>query len=199
MLSMPADSGHEISIVGIDPGSVHLGTAVLRIDLATLRITSTMARTLNALHLPTQQPATLWASQLFGERSGRIASLEDALVSLFRDADPYMIACEAAFINLQRPQAHGVLTEVICGIRRAVMRYDVWKPLYLIDPASVKKSVGNKGNADKAAMKSALLRLPDLHYDGDIPLRFLDEHGIDAIAVGYAHWKAWREASCLTS
>ncbi|MGF6604351.1 Holliday junction resolvasome RuvABC endonuclease subunit [Paraburkholderia sp. GAS448] len=194
MLSMPADCGCEISLVGIDPGSVHLGTAVLRVDLATLQIAGTTAHTFNGNTLST----ALWTSQLFGERAGRIASLEDALVSLFRNVEPYMVACEAPFINLRRPQAYGVLTEVICGVRRAVMRYDAWKPLYLIDPASVKTAVGAKGNADKGAVKNALLRLPELHYDGNIPLRLLDEHGIDAIAVGYSHWKAWKEASCLT-
>ncbi|MBB5409237.1 Holliday junction resolvasome RuvABC endonuclease subunit [Paraburkholderia sp. HC6.4b] len=199
MLSMPADSPQEICIVGIDPGSVHLGTAVLYIDLATLRITRTTACTLDALHLTTRLPATLWTSQLFGERLGRIASLEDALVSLFREIDPIMIACEAPFINLRRPQAHGVLTEVICGVRRAVMRYDIWKALYLIDPASVKTAVGAKGNADKDTVRDALLRLPELHYNGEIPLQLLDEHSIDAIAVGYSHWKAWLEVSCLTN
>jgi Holliday junction resolvasome RuvABC endonuclease subunit len=199
MLSMPADSPREIAIVGIDPGSVHLGTAVLHIDLATLRITSTTARTFDARHVSTLLPETLWTSQLFGERLGRIASLEDALLSLLLDVDPHMIVCEAPFINLRRPQAHGVLTEVICGIRRAVMRYDAWKPLYLIDPASVKNAVGAKGNADKDAMRSALLHLPALCYDGNVPLRLLDEHSIDAIAVGYSHWKAWMEVACSTS
>lgn len=199
MLSMPADAPSEITIVGIDPGSVHLGTAVLRIDLASLQITGTTAHTLNALHV-SPQPETLWTSQLFGERLGRIASLEDALLALFEDVEPFMIACEAPFINLRRPQAHGVLMEVICGIRRAVMRYDAWKPLYLIDPASVKNAVGAKGNADKDAMKCALLRLTNLHYDGELALESLDEHSIDAIAVGYAHWRAALEdVTCSTN
>ncbi|WP_250539005.1 MULTISPECIES: hypothetical protein [unclassified Caballeronia] len=195
---MPADPAREISIVGIDPGSLHLGTAVLHIDLASRQITRTTAHTLNALHV-SQPPEALWTSRLFGERLGRIASLEDALLALFEDVEPFMITCEAPFINLRRPQAHGPLMEVICGIRQAVMRYDAWKPLYLIDPASVKNAVGAKGNADKDGMKWALLRLTNLHYDGDITLKSLDEHSIDAIAVGYAHWKAALEdVTCST-
>ncbi|WP_233874149.1 hypothetical protein [Paraburkholderia adhaesiva] len=192
---MPTGSPCELAIAGIDPGSVHLGTTILRLNLATLAITGTSARTLEA----PREGAGLWTTQLFGERIARIASLEDALLAFFREADPCMIACEAPFINLRRPQAHGVLTEVICGIRRAVMRYDTWKPLYLIDPARVKNAVGAKGNADKAAIKAAVLHLRDLHYDGEIPLTLLDEHSLDAIAVAYAHRKAWMESLCLAN
>jgi Holliday junction resolvasome RuvABC endonuclease subunit len=194
MLHVPADSAGEVAIVGIDPGSLHLGTAVLHLDLPTLNITGAAAGTLHSSRLP----AALWTAGRFGERLGRIASLEDALVSFFNEVDPVMIACEAAFINLRRPQAHGVLTEVICGVRRAVMRYDTWKPLYLIDPASVKKAVGARGDAGKDAIRAALFRVPDLHCEDWIVPSSLDEHAVDALAVAFARRKAWLEALCLT-
>jgi Holliday junction resolvasome RuvABC endonuclease subunit len=74
-----------------------------------------------------------------------------------------------------------------------MLAYDPWKPLYRVDPPTVKKKVGAPGNADKNAVKQALLRLPDLNYQGETPLAMLDEHSVDALAVAYGKWRAYLE------
>ncbi len=187
MLRMPSDPGSIISVVGIDPGSTTLGTAVLWIDLNTMKVISSSAKTFHGDRL---QGGESWLGDIHGDRFSRIAALEQSLLRLFMHVKPYMIASESPFMSMRRPQAYGVLTEVMCAIRNAVMLYDAWKPLYIIDPPTVKKNVGAAGNAGKEEVKQALLRLPELYYSGETPLELLDEHSVDALAVAYGRWKA---------
>jgi Holliday junction resolvasome RuvABC endonuclease subunit len=63
----------------------------------------------------------------------------------------------------------------------------------MIDPPSVKKAVGATSHAKKDEVKAALARLPDLNYNGPVPLEMLDEHSIDALAVAYCRLKILRE------
>jgi Holliday junction resolvasome RuvABC endonuclease subunit len=190
MLRLPADAGSIISVVGIDPGTTTLGTSVLWIDLNTMRIVSSFAKTFRGDRL---QDGESWLGFLHGDRFSRIAAIEGALLDLFQRVRPFMIVSEAPFISMRQPQAYGALTEVMCGIMNAMLAYDPWKPLYRVDPPTVKKKVGAPGNADKNAVKQALLRLPDLNYQGETPLAMLDEHSVDALAVAYGKWRAYLE------
>lgn len=185
MLAIPEGSGSIISIVGIDPGSTTLGTGILWVDLSIMKVIASSAKTFNGDRLHGES----WTGSLFGDRIGRILTLENELVRVFNHVQPYMIASESPFMSMRRPQAYGVLTEVICAVRNAVMRYDAWKPLHLIDPPRVKKAVGAAGNAGKDEVKQALMRLTDINYSGDVPLELLDEHSVDALAVAYGCWR----------
>lgn len=188
MLALPADSGSIVSVVGIDPGTSTLGTAVLWIDLNTMGIIASSAQTYRGDRLQDEES---WLGALHGDRFSRIAALEGALLQLFTHVKPFMIASEAPFISMRQPQAYGALTEVMCAIQNAVMFYDAWKPLYRIDPPTVKKMVGAAGNAGKEEVKQAVLNLRDLNYNGEKPLHLLDEHSIDALAVAFARWRAF--------
>jgi Holliday junction resolvasome RuvABC endonuclease subunit len=191
MLRLPADSGSLISVVGIDPGTTTLGVAVVWIDLNTMQIVSSEAMTFRGDRLRDEESS--WLGNLHNDRLARICALESALLHFLQQVRPFLIASEAPFISMRQPQAYGALTEVMCGILNAVMFYDAWKPLYRIDPPSVKKRVGVAGNADKHAVKHAVMQLPDLHYAGDVPLAQLDEHSIDALAVAYGRWQLYLE------
>lgn len=57
-----------------------------------------------------------------------------------------------------------------------------------IDPSSVKNAVGAKGNAKKEVMAEQLLTLENILLS-DRPLRELDEHSVDAVAVAYSAYK----------
>jgi Holliday junction resolvasome RuvABC endonuclease subunit len=193
MLSMPEGS-NTVTLVGIDPGTETLGVAVLTIDLNTMKIVSTIARTFTGSKL---RKNSEWVTELFGARAGRIDAHEKNLLDFFRDYQPVVIASESPFINRRFPQAGLALTEVVAGIRRAVISYDPWKDLRMIDPPTVKRAVGGAGNALKDEVKRCVMKLTDLNYEGDVPLQFLDEHSIDAIAVGYCEYKTLLEKLCL--
>lgn len=182
MLTMSKDSSSLVNIVGIDPGSNTLGLSMLTVDITKWEIISSDAVTFTGTKL---ENSDSWRSDLFSERVGRIAAHEENLLKVFNTYKPFIICTESPFINNRFPQAGIALTEVMCGIRSAVMKYDVWADLYLIDPPTVKKAVGAPGNADKVVMKEKILSLTELNYIGNVPMEMLDEHSIDALAVAY--------------
>lgn len=183
MLKISNDSDSCINIIGIDPGTTHLGFSVLEVDLITLQITSSIAYTLNGSKLSNEDS---WLAQTYGDRFNRIRTLERSLLSIFYQYTPTIICAESPFFGLRHPNAFQALTEVICAIRNAVYHYDVWMNLKLVPPSSVKQAVFAKGNATKTTMKDCLTNLmPELNYNGNTPFNLLDEHSIDSLAVGY--------------
>lgn len=195
MLTMPHGSSPIINILGMDPGSHSLGVAVISIDITTLRIVNSIAWTLDGKKLAGKDD---WVTQLHGERNGRVHALENELLEIFRYFQPLEIASESPFINSKFPQAGLALTVVICAIRSAVMHYDLWKELHLVDPPSVKMAVGAPGNAPKEVVKEKVMQLVDLNYTGSTPIHLLDEHSIDALAVTYCRYRKLLEKLCLS-
>jgi Holliday junction resolvasome RuvABC endonuclease subunit len=199
MLRLPDGAAHIATVVGIDPGSDTLGVGVLYFDLDALEIVGSEAFTLNG----TRQGRGTFATEIHGDRLGRIESHREALLQVFRYFEPISIASESPFMSRRMPAAYGALTEVVCAIRHAAMQYDAWKPLKMIDPPTVKRAVGVSGKTGgpegKKLMLTALLAMPptELRYCGDVPMESLDEHSIDALAVAYCHLTQLLEELCL--
>jgi Holliday junction resolvasome RuvABC endonuclease subunit len=184
---VPKESSNLVTLVGIDPGSETLGFAVLFIDIASMIIESSHAMTLTGSKLAGKDS---WNSIIHGDRASRIFAHEEKLLELFNYYQPLVICSEAPFINNRFPMAGIALTEVLCGIKSAVIRYDVWKELYVIPPSVVKRAVGAPGNADKHVMKEKVTHLAELNYNGNVPIHLLDEHSIDALAVAYGKFNS---------
>lgn len=182
---MPDGFSKIASIVGIDPGSNTLGTSIIRYDIETMEIVSTEAKT----YVGTRLSKNTWATELHGDRAGRIAGHENNLLRIFNLEQPVYVASESPFFSRLHPQAGGALTEVVCAVKAALHRYDKNQSLQLIDPPTVKKAVGAMGNGDKNAVKKCVLQIPELRYNGKVPMESLDEHSIDAIAVAYYFYK----------
>jgi Holliday junction resolvasome RuvABC endonuclease subunit len=198
---MPEGGVDYFTILGIDPGSNTLGVAVLRIDIKTLKILSSDAMTLKGA----KEGRRSWATAIHGDRVGRIDSHKTNLGRIFDNEDPLFVASESPFMAKRMPTAYGALTEVVCAIRDAMMEWDMWRPLHLIDPPTVKNAVGvpgNKGGPEgKLLMQKAVLKFPPFveSYKGSTPAGSLDEHSVDAWAVAYAFYLQMREKLCLTS
>lgn len=182
MLKLPQTSQTFATIIGIDPGSESLGVAEIDFDIRTFEIVRWEATTYLGSKLLKGSP---WVEEVHGSRYKRLIAHRKNLIKLFEQVQPYIIACEAPFINMRRPQAYGALTEVVYEIRQAVIEHSAWMELYLIDPSSVKNGVGAKGNADKDAVKVGIKKIPELATAGKQTLDSLDEHSIDALAVAY--------------
>lgn len=178
------DTGNQhINIIGIDPGTTHLGFSVINVDISNLQINSSVAYTLNGAKLSDDNS---WLAQTYGDRFNRINALENSLSEIFEQFRPTIICAESPFFGLRHPNAFQALTEVICAIRNAVYKHDIWMTLKLVPPSSVKQAIFAKGNATKTTMKDCLTNLmPELNYNGNIPFNLLDEHSVDALAVGY--------------
>ncbi len=181
MLIIPNSNVDTVNIIGIDPGTTFLGVAILTISIYNLEITSSEAFTLdaNSLHCNT------WLNEIHGDRFSRINSLEKELDKVFDYYKPLVICSESPFFGMRHPGAFQALIEIICSIRNSVYNYDKWKQLELVPPSNVKQSVGAKGNSTKDEMKSKVYELINvLKYD-EHKFKDLDEHSIDALAVGY--------------
>lgn len=189
MLKLPLDEEpcQYFSIIGIDPGSETMGISEIRVDIQTLKIIQTKAWTVTGSKMTTDD---CWLAVLHSHRLVRIRALKQNLISVFNIVKPTIVACESPFYNSKRPNAFGVLVETLGAIRDAVIEYDIWLPLYLIDPSTIKKSVDAPGNADKNKMKENVCKMSEvLKYCGDVSLQDLDEHSIDAIATAYCKYK----------
>ncbi len=200
MLRMPDDAERVATIIGIDPGSDTLGVGVITFDLVDLDIVSSRAFTLNG----TRNGRGTFTTEIHGDRLGRIESHRANLVGVFRHFQPLEIACESPFMSRRMPSAFGALTETVSAVRQAVMQYDVWRYLNLIDPPTVKRAVGVAGNTGgpegKKLMTQAIARIADiLAYDGEVPIEQLDEHSIDGLAVAFCHFTQFMERLCLAT
>ena len=187
MLRIPTDSSSVVNIFSIDPGTSHMGVAVITVDIETCTIVNSNAMTLNGDKLSRE---LLWLKDNMGDRFSRIFAIENQLVELLNYYQPLIIASESPFINQRFPAAGIALTEVLCAIRSALFRHDIWKTLKIVSPSEVKNSAGVKGNCDKKTMYARLMLLaPEFKYNGNVPINLLDEHSVDALFVGYYEYK----------
>lgn len=185
MLAIPFEASNHASIVAIDPGTETLGVAILKFDLVTFQLVAVEAKTLTGSRLNKYNG---WLGEVHGDRASRIFFLQKELEDIFNYVQPLDIVAESPFFSRRRPQAFGALTEIVSAIRYAVMRHDAWKQLILIDPPSVKVAVGAEVQGGKESVRAAILSIAhELNYCGEIPLEWLDEHSIDAIAI--ALWR----------
>lgn len=181
MLPLPTDGEATSCVVGIDPGTVKLGLSCITYRVDTFEITQVETITLDGSRLPHNE----WLSRMYGDRAGRVKALGKWLHGYLVEKDPFGIACESPFYNQKRPNAYGALKEVICALRDNVWEYNIRKPMYLIDPPTVKRAVGASGNADKDAVKKAILGHPVLGDHIRKLAEMPDEHSLDALAVAF--------------
>jgi Holliday junction resolvasome RuvABC endonuclease subunit len=177
------------TLIGIDPGSETLGVGILTFgkDFEILKIE---AATYRGSKLPILEDTEL----IHGARHSRIQAHYHNLFALFLQYQPIGIACESPFFQAARPQAYGALTEVVGMIRAAVLNYRPNLSVNFIDPPNVKRAVGAKGNADKDAVRAAILTIQAIvdFFIGPVPIEMLDEHSLDSIAAVYGYYLSLR-------
>lgn len=196
MLVIPEGASPVGCIAGIDPGTDTLGFGALKVNVVTLEIIESTAFT----YVGSKLAKDSWYGDVHGNRAGRLGAHEDNLVEIFEYYRPNLVASESPFFNRRFPQAYGALTETVDAIRNALWRFDPWLSLFMIDPPTVKLAVGAANptknlthDEKKGLVKTALMALPDLNYNGPTPIACLDEHSVDALAVAYARLKILRE------
>lgn len=190
---MPEDTPEYFNILGIDPGTMKLGIAIITVNRHTLEIISSTATTFNADKM---LPRNSWMAEVYGERAARIAELEEAIYEWLLFYRPSDVVSESPFFNSTRPMAYGALVEILSAVRRAVQRYCNWMALHLISPSEVKNAVGAKGDGNKDAVQKRILAMTSLNYVGLGGLEALDNNGIDGLAVAFSRYTAIKEFVC---
>ena len=173
------------TLVGIDPGTNYLGLSAIEVDLSDLRILRVHPHSFRSDHL---LPCDRVITESHTERTEKILAQQANLLDYFRFYQPFAICSESPFYSPLMPGAYAALVEVVAAIRNAAMAYSMYVPFYTYEPSIVKKAIGahaTRGNKD--AMRDALRALTEISDVLSIPVDRLDEHAIDASAVGYAH------------
>lgn len=169
-------------IVGIDPGLNNLGVAIFDLDYSTRSIVKIEAFTLVNDKLIDD---TGLDEESYSERAIKLYKLRNTLHTVMTNIKPCMVACESPFYSSFRPTAYAALVEVIRIIQLAIMDYNNNIPFYTVEPLLVKKNVGAGMTKGKLDVKNAVMNKPELINVLVNDINTLDEHSIDAIAVGY--------------
>lgn len=180
MFELIDDDDDTFSILSTDPGTSTLGYCVTKLQIETLKLIDAYAWTVDSTRLAFYKDEIV---DVHGEKFARIISHKRNLENVLRFYNPLFVVCETPFFNRLRPSAGGPLYELYTTIEQTVFEWDQYKPLYGIDPKSVKKAIGAAGNAKKPDM---LARIKEIDELACVKPDFLDEHSIDAVAVGYS-------------
>lgn len=177
----PDTSDWEFNLLSIDPGSAHLGVAVYRVRFNTKELIESFAFTIEAKH---SKDYLRDYSNQFGDKYARLTAMKNELYSVFDTYRPSLVICESPFFNSFTPNAFSILTELVNLIQMTLREFNNSIPFYKVDPPRAKKAVGAKGNAKKEEMTIAIDRFKEtLKLNSSVEL--LDEHSIDALAIGY--------------
>lgn len=127
--------------------------------------------------------------EVHGERYARNLIITEALSELIEEFDPHWVISESPFSR--HVQTYAALTEGVTMFRGAVLKYDPFIPFDLIDPVSVKKSIGvklgrgaSKERKDKDLVQHLVCERKDVI---GLPHHQMDEHSYDATAIGLYH------------
>lgn len=172
-------------LMAIDPGSNNLGVAIYEIDLKTHELISSKAFTINAYLSFHYSKET---ANVYGDRHARFKAMEVELMECFDTYRPSLVMCESPFFNRFTPSAFSVLTELVSLINQTLWQFNNQIPFFKVDPPTAKKAVGAKGNAKKDDMLLAIIKVKD-ELKLSVDPKTLDEHAIDACAIGYYGYK----------
>ena len=189
-LMLPDEWSLEARLVTIDPGTNSLGLAVFYYDSTTYEIRKIEARMYKSEKLLHPDPATIQSHNLL---TGKIFAQQENLVKQLRRIKPIAVGVETPYFNPLMPAAGGALNQLFFGIREAVNEYDPMVCMFSVEPSLVKKGVGALSGRGKDAVRNAVLINVDIVKCFQGSLERLDEHSIDAIAIGYTLLTKWRK------
>lgn len=179
MFTLPT-SNEPLRVLAIDPGSYSTGIALFTWDYQQCEIRVNEAFTLKFSDTVARYRMV---REHTGDRIARLHHLEDELTEIFNDFKPHLVIAESNYMG-RFADAFATLVECVAVIRNVLYRYDPTLPLLQVDPPTAKKDAGVVGRkSEKIDVAIALKKRSDIKWDVDIDA--LDEHSVDAVAVGY--------------
>lgn len=183
------DDPTPLRIMGIDPGTDTLGICVLDVSLDSDQVFLKMVQTYSGTQM---SKAYQYIQDIHGAKVARLTAHQDNFRFLLSHWHPQCVICEAPYLG-HFAAAYAALVECLSYLRVALMEYDYRLPLLMVDPPTVKKTVGVNGKSgDKGLMLQAVLSLFEkgqLLNPLQLDIAALDDHSIDSIAVAYTQAK----------
>jgi Holliday junction resolvasome RuvABC endonuclease subunit len=171
------------NFLGVDPGSMECGVSIY--NIRDYKIASVEALTL-VTDKVCLRPSL--SDEYHSDRQLRLEKLCLAFRQILETHMPVLVACESPFFNPSRPGAFGSLTEVMTLLRMTTIGFSPVVRFVVFAPQEVKQTFKRSGQKGKIVMKEALAENQDLMSKLIVPFELLDEHSVDAIAVGYTWW-----------
>lgn len=178
----PTDVFYNYSFIGIDPGLTQCGIAIFNINQG--QLASIDALTLINNKIALRSP---FNEEFHSDREIRSNKLQLAFQSILEHSNPILICCESPFYNPSSPSAFGSLTDTVSMLRITTNQFNTSIPFVCYSPQEVKQTFRRAGKLGKQTMKEALQE--DVHLCSKLitPVQYLDEHSIDAVAVGMTY------------
>ncbi|ANZ48389.1 hypothetical protein BIZ78_gp186 [Erwinia phage vB_EamM_Caitlin] len=168
-----------VRIVAVDPGTSHLGLAVLDWEYGEAQAEVVWAHTVHAVD-PTHDSGF---GEYVGRRDARMVFLQEKWAEFLRLATPTFVCTETPFMQRAKLSAYESGVELQLMLRRTLWQVYPGMSLHGFNPIIVKSFVGVEAKGtDKTHMRAAVMKLYADH--SLIDLSVLDEHSIDGIAVG---------------
>lgn len=191
-MSITLPSNYNIAtIVAIDPSSNCTGVAIFKLDNTTGDILSIEADTIEVSKL-IYDPAV---EELHSDKMSRLMKLQHKFVQILDEYNPHVVVVEGCFFNPTRPNAFKSLSEVISLLHISSIEHNKNIPFITISPKTIKQSLNSLVITDKGKdiIKECIKNIPEIYNLVSNFIDNLDNHGIDAIAVGYAFIKSHGE------
>lgn len=177
---------HRYNIAAFDPGLINIGVAIYTVDAYAQAVIGIEAFTL----WPERWDGKMTLSPEFASlRREKLDIIDQMLMDVLRRYKVTAVCHESAFYNSRRPGAFEALTLGIECLTRAVYRTNPYITIAAMPPLVIKQAIG----AEKLKGKDSVLTAVRSHQhitqllDTDL----LDEHAIDATAIGYAYCKGY--------
>lgn len=170
------------TLLAIDPGLNNTGIAIFQIQVKPFKILSIEAMTLKADRLIDDSELD---DEDYMERLHKRYKMGNSLTRLLDIYNPSFVVSESPFFDRRKPGSFAVLTEVLTELYDRVVAFNPLIKFSMVEPLLVKKILGVAGQKGKEVVREAMEKMKELLQVLRNPLSELDEHGIDAIGVGY--------------
>lgn len=183
-MMIKADYCKEITLMAIDPGLNNIGVAIYFISLNPNRINKIIAFTLKATKVVDSSGLD---EELLSEQFIKRQKMTNAVKQIAEQYMPDIFVSESPFFNHKTPGSFAILTEVISSCFDKVIEIDPNTVIATLEPKYVKKLFGIAKEIGKEVVKDAVSRFTIITDSLEGNLEALDEHSVDAIAIGYTY------------
>lgn len=183
MLVVPTEA-NKIRLLSIDPGTTTTGMAFFELDLTNLHVQLVDALTIKA---NTTKGKYRHLSLIQNDRLARITFIADVFQQYLIQFQPMMVITETAHMGKYTDAFEGLI-HCISVLEYVLMHYSSSIPLEGVDATSVKKNLNAilRGEESKNSVREKILELyQNRHFTTFVDIYSLDEHAIDAVAVGW--------------
>lgn len=173
---------NHFTLISIDPGLNNVGVAIFEIDTQPFKIASIQAFTLKSERLIDD---SCLDDDDHMERLHKRYTIGKALRRILEDHKPDIVASESPFFDRRKPGSFQILTEVLTTIFDTIVAHNPLTRFSMVPPQLAKAVLGVAGQKGKEVVREAMEKQTEITSVLQNPLELIDEHAIDAIAVGY--------------